>query len=111
MSNAIGKIYSSDRTQILAYFEYYGTSDQCNPVLRKTREEVEANWRQGEWKYCSDPKGHAQREVIIYSDYGYGWHWNGTICETCGVISSPLSCYDGDEWGVQTKGEPELVQP
>jgi hypothetical protein len=91
MSNSLGIIFSKeDKPQILGYYEYNGTVDICYPIIRDSEEEIQKHWREGEFKYCSKSPECEDIPVYIYSDYGQGYHWEGTICLYCKVITSDL---------------------
>lgn len=91
MSHSAGEVIVDG--QVVAYFEYNGTVDIALPKLWKTQQEVSDNWRRGPWVVCScDPK--TETPATLYSSYGFGFHWQGTVCLTCMAINSPL----GDIW-------------
>lgn len=87
MSHSMGKVTLEDGTKY--YCEYNGTVDIMLPFLYKTPEEVHNNWRRRDWINCNNPE-HKQTKVKIYSDYGYGFDWDGTICIECMCIIGPL---------------------
>jgi len=45
MSHAYGEVIVN--RAVVAYFEYNGTSDVAQPKLYATRDDLEADWRQG----------------------------------------------------------------
>jgi hypothetical protein len=100
MSHAYGKVYFYDG-QIL-HFEYNGTSDVCIPFLYNSVEELSHNWRQYKgWHYCICNR---HEPVIIYTDYGAGFHWEGRACRYCMCISHGL--IPDDVLTPTTKGKP-----
>lgn len=101
MSNALGIVFDKDTLEIIAYYEYNGTSDICNSILRKTEKEVRVNWRKSGWLHCDD-KEHKHKDVFIYSEYGGGFYWEGKICTRCRVIT------DGFDPHETRDGRPDL---
>ena len=91
MSHANGKIRFVSDGAILHY-EYDGTSDIALPLLHKTEESVNENWRRGKWETCVC--GNPDESVEIYSDYGGGFYWFGRGCRNCSVITSGHSPYE-----------------
>lgn len=88
MSHSYGEIWSL-AGNLLAYFEYNGTVDVCQSRLFNTREEVWANWRGKDFhRVCSC--GQSQ-PVLIYSEYGGGFYWEGKACLQCMAITDRLT--------------------
>ena len=98
MSNTLGKVYK-DKV-VVGYYEYYGTCDIVEPTIRKTAQEVYDLWRKPEYRKCTC--GKPSEDVILYSDYGDGFHWSGKACLTCLVVVEGINVYDIDT----TEGEP-----
>lgn len=80
----------------ILFFEYNGTVDVCLPHLYETREELGANWRRRDWKFCKD-RSHQHERVEIVSTYGGGFEWVGGACRTCMVLTDNLSPHGNDE--------------
>lgn len=101
MSHSIGIVYDFEG-EVLGYFEYNGTVDYaCSSV--RTLEEVESNWRTGAAEVpCNCIKEKRKPKwVLLYSDYGFGFHWPAQICENCkSIIHGTEPCND-------IKGYPE----
>lgn len=79
MSHAYGKVYRNN--VVAAHYEYDGTSDIALPRMYLTSDEVKANWRKGSWVECTC--GEPSVPVVLYTDYGYGSHWDGKACFKC----------------------------
>lgn len=78
------------------WFEYNGTSDICIPMIYKTQEEMEENWRSGKWRTCYC--GNESEEVVIEdSHYGEGFSWKGKACRKCMCITEGLNYNDVEE--------------
>jgi hypothetical protein len=85
MSHAYGEVWKDGR--IIGHFEYNGTADFCYTAVQDSPDEVHQHWRspQNERKCtCHEQSNHIP--VILYSDYGGGFHWDGQICEKCRCI-------------------------
>lgn len=83
MSNADGAIIKNGK--ILGYFEYFGTSDIAISMIYSTYEELINNNRQkGDWNECKC--GKPAEEVILYTNYGGGFHWQAKVCLYCKAI-------------------------
>lgn len=93
MSHAHGKVVFEDKHVL--YYEYDGTVDRVCPKLWDTVEDVSKNWREPEpfSRTCTCGK---DEPVVIDSDYGFGFHWNGRACRTCKVITQGLEPYSYD---------------
>jgi hypothetical protein len=81
------------------------------PTIRSTREEVASHWRSGAWAECGC--GRPAVDVVIYSDYGFGFHWPGKACFDCLAITDgllpygdPVTGLDRPTWGPHD-GRPE----
>lgn len=90
MSHAHGKVVFEDK--LVLYYEYDGTSDIVLPKLWDTPQEVSDHWREPEpfSRKCTCGK---DEPVLIDTDYGYGYHWNGKACRHCKVITEGLDPY------------------
>jgi len=101
VSHANGEIWSLDGNP-LGYFEYDGTSDTvCTRVHLKV-EDVRRNWRADNWRDCEC--GALGQTVVLYSDYGCGFYWQGRVCWRCLAVTDGI--YDFDD----TPGHPFLKQ-
>jgi hypothetical protein len=93
MSRATGEVYKAGH--IIGYWLYDGTVDSAaRPEIVSSVDEV---WGQlyemykqqafQPWPRCAhDASTHV--DVLLYSDYGGGFHWPGKICEACRLITS-----------------------
>lgn len=86
MSHANGVVMKG--TKAVGYFEYDGTVDVAVSAIWSTREELEKYWRSGVWKDCEC--GKPPEEVVLYTEYGGGFHWPARICFRCGAIVDNL---------------------
>lgn len=95
MSHAWGEVYKQDGDvlHLVGHFEYNGTADVCCQRVYATREEMLDNWRGDNWRECTC--GEAPEDVLLYSDYGGGFHWQDTVCFRCMAIVGNLVCADG----------------
>lgn len=95
MSHSYGEVIKDG--EIIGHYEYNGTSDIAGNRIYKTKEEVGANWRS---KHSFDAECTCsvvhESAVILYSDYGYGFHWPATACLKCGVVLEGRGAYDID---------------
>lgn len=113
MSNANGAVRFNDGA--VMFYEYQGTSDVCNPILRKTLSDVSHWWRKHDeeaharWKACK----HDGEEVTIYSDYGGGFCWPGRACRECSCITQNTmpweDMYEGGEYFRAGSREPKYA--
>ncbi len=92
MSHSDGTVTFNDG--VVFYFEYNGTSDYAIPDIYPTREEMNANWRNGEYKECTC--GNLE-PVEIHATYGEGIDWEGEACRTCKAINREHLRYDWRE--------------
>lgn len=101
MSHAFAEIIHDGK--VIGYSEYNGTVDAMAwSSWYDTLEEVNENWRDKtdrEWpKICSCQP----TEIIIYTDYGRGFHWHAPACLTHRVIIdnmepwSEVDCFKRD---------------
>ena len=96
MSHARGEIIIGGR--VAAHYEYNGTSDVAQPKLYATYEELDADWREGEWVTCTC--GQPSTPCVIWTDYGGGFYWDGAVCMTCRCITDGLSPFGlSGSWG------------
>ena len=106
MSHSLGMVFSKTKPPVIVgWYEYNGTADIAYPKIRSSRDEVMEHWRSNDpFDYCKDDT-HAKIEVWIYSDYGAGYYWPGTMCEQCRLITSQL-LRELDE-SVEVRGRPD----
>src|SRR5688500_8939469 len=83
MSNAIGRVRFSDGLQLSCL--YWGSIDRCRDQLYLTDKEA---WELGPDAEPRYPCGHDGEPVEIASEYGAGFHWNGTACRECMLLLS-----------------------
>lgn len=84
MSNCNGAVRFNDGK--VMFYEYNGISDTCCTALWNTLDEVSAAWRtDSTFKKCTCEN---DEPVIIYSDYGYGFRWQGRACRKCAAITA-----------------------
>lgn len=93
MSHAQAEFKFSDGTVL--YGEYNGTADIQEPAMYATKEEMDANWRNGEWKECKC--GQPPEPCVATSYYGGGFSWDGTACRRCMAFIGPLSDFNERE--------------
>lgn len=99
MSNASAAILFPDGE--IRYGIYHGTSDLMYPALFDTIDEAWDNNRTDRM----DERGAGQQQVfpvVIYSDYGGGFYWNGTATRT--DIIDGIDGWDDDH--PRTDGHP-----
>jgi len=81
---------------LILYYEYNGTSDIACSSLKKTRGEVERDWRSANNQAtCSCGRS---EPVELMSYYGGGFSWEGKACRYCMAITDgrvPEETYDG----------------
>ncbi|MFQ3543465.1 hypothetical protein Q7A53_05215 [Halobacillus rhizosphaerae] len=109
MSHASGTV-TFKKDNLVMHYEYDGTSDVCIPALYKTNKEMSENWRNHEWRECTCEK---DEDVVIYSDYGSGFDWEGKACRHCMCITKNLIPteyqYDASDphgfgfWGIEVE--------
>jgi hypothetical protein len=89
MSSVTGEVIR-DKQIIIGYFDYCGTTDVAMPKIFKTAGEVVHRKRdqelsKSEWEKCEcGPDVHI--DVLLYVDYGGGFHWPAKICLRRNVI-------------------------
>lgn len=104
MSHANGAVIKNG--QVLGFFEYNGTCDVAISTIWQTRKELEENWRSDTSNKCEC--GEPPEEVILYADYGDGFHWSAKVCLRCKAIVENLMPFDSE--GVEhTDGLPEGI--
>jgi hypothetical protein len=99
MSHAHGEVYQGGR--IVGYYEYDGTADIACSRIQESPEAVNASWRGDNWRECEC--GQDAEDVILYSDYGDGFHWPAKACLRCHAITDGQMPYaedwaPGPEW-------------
>lgn len=105
MSSASACVRFEDGT--VKWCVYHGTSDILLPGLFDSLDEA---WKARDdgrsWKGTEDhdPEHVPEEAVVIYSDYGGGFWWNGVA--TRRYVVGPLDPYEGD----MTDGTPEWVR-
>lgn len=108
MSHSQGRIKFPDGT--IKFLEYNGTSDVMLPFIYDTEEELQANWRRRDWKYCNN-KEHNHIEVDIATSYGGGFSWKAKACVECNCLVDNLMPFDNNydtmEWIIRKDGMPE----
>ena len=85
MSYADGEVRFKDGA--IKHFKYNGNADICVRNLFDTYDEMLEKWEKICWNECTC-KPTEKEEVEIYSSYGCGFHWKGTACRKCMVITS-----------------------
>lgn len=91
MSHAYGEIIKDGKT--VAHFEYNGTVDLVQPILYATAQEVSDNWRKGSPREeCKCPE--QGEDVLIYTNYGYGYYWPGKACLKCMMVTDGIDPYE-----------------
>ena len=87
MSHAYGEVWSAaEQPELLGHFEYNGTCDTANRDIRKSREEVQSHWREDWFSFPPCSCGNPPVDVVLWTSYGYGFHWPAVACLTCSVI-------------------------
>lgn len=79
MSHAIGAVIFRDG--LIRWYDYNGTVDV--PVSNLVETPGEVKFRQMPWLDCSC--GQAE-PVLMWSDYGGGFSWQGAACRHCRAI-------------------------
>ncbi len=88
MSRAIGEAVQG--SEVIGYFLYNGTVDTLwSTMLHATADEAWTKYNQdrdssSKWPNCTC--GKPPIEVQLYSSYGSGFHWPGSVCLDCRVI-------------------------
>ncbi|GEM_PF-1747229 len=108
MGRARGQVKFNDT---IKFFIYDSTEDICRPKLYDTFNELLDNWEKSNvpivknittydkrswvkniFKSNRDENknrngcNHQEENVVIYQDYGGGFHWKGTACRKCNMI-------------------------
>lgn len=83
MSHSSGNV-TFKKDNLVMYCEYDGTVDIMVPALWDTQEEMSDHWRESIWNKCTCGN---MEPVIIHSDYGGGFSWEGEACRTCKAIN------------------------
>lgn len=100
MSHAQGRIYSH-AGELLAHFEYNGTSDVSISCLHDSDDHsswAPCKWRDHKWKKCNC--GKTPQTVFIWSNYGRGRYWLGEVCLDCrAIVSEHQYCEEFHEHG------------
>ncbi len=82
MSHAGGEVIVGNK--VVAYFEYNGTSCIAISRLYPTFDEMWNNWRAEGWNDCEG--GQPPLKVLLYTNYGPGFYWDGEVCLPCKAI-------------------------
>lgn len=85
MSHAWGEVIVNG--QSVGFYEYDGTADVPLTALRNSLEEVSEHWRGDNFRDCTC--GQPATPAQIFSDYGGGFWWHGTVCLTCRCLCRP----------------------
>lgn len=94
MSHAMGRVYRDGK--IVGYYEYNGTADVTCTRINTTEDEVNDLWRtDAAWRNCAC--GKPDVDVVLWADYGCGYHWPGKACLECGAITDGFSPYQDEE--------------
>lgn len=84
MSNAHGEVIVDEK--VIGYFEYNGSADFARPAVQKTLVDVHAHWRsKGNHRECRCASPDVV-QCILWSSYGYGFHWDSGVCLACMTI-------------------------
>jgi len=91
MSHASGEVFSQTGEH-LGWFDYSGTSDFACPTIFKTYQELSDNFgKEIPHPYCHCQQGKPKDpNVVLYSHYGYGFHWDAMACLKCMIITHRL---------------------
>lgn len=91
MSHSMGTVYDTNGN-VVAYFEYNGTSDVAVSHLCTTRDEVWETWREKTWRDCEC--GLQPQAAVLHSEYGGGFSWASRVCLNCRAIINPVPYMD-----------------
>ena len=94
MSHSIGEVFDVRCGHRIAVFEYNGTSDQAISCLHDTFEQIEAEWRQHEWKKCVC--GKPSTPILLHAHYGGQHLWRSSVCLGCRAITGQINPWDED---------------
>lgn len=104
MSHAWGEVIHEGK--VVGRYEYNGTADVAMSRIFDTNDELKQHWRTEHADDAECTCGQPPADVILYSDYGGGFHWPAKACLKCHAIVEhlrPWSDYE-DEW--PKDGEP-----
>lgn len=80
----------------IGHLIYNGTSDIMLPRYYDTNNKAGEAYRNKEDMF-PDECTHKKEKVVIYSDYGGGFWWNGTACTQCKALDYMYINPYGDE--------------
>ncbi len=109
MSHAWGEVIHDGA--VVGYFEYNGTTDNAIGRIYHDFDDMWQNhWRCGDMGKCvcgKPPVG-----VVLYSDYGCGFHWDAFACLACRTITDGLVPwrFDEERW-FGYSGQSDLIGP
>lgn len=86
MSHAWGEVIHDGA--VVGYYEYNGTTDNAIGRIYHSFAELWAVWRCGDMGKCVC--GKSPVPVVLYSDYGGGFHWDAKACLACRTITDGL---------------------
>ena len=84
MSHANGEVIHNGL--VVGHFEYNGTGDFAYRRIFPTHEELHRHWRTDHADDAACSCGKEPVAVILYSDYGSGFNWDGKACLECCCI-------------------------
>ena len=85
MSHAMGEVYHNEK--LVGYYEYNGTSDFAwRRIFDDSKELWNKYWRTDHALWADCKCGEPPQDVILYSDYGNGFHWPSRACLKCHAI-------------------------
>lgn len=85
MSSGLATFFRPDGT-VVGYGIYYGTADLLLGIFAATVSEAWAA-EHGEFPVCAC--GQPPEPVVIFSEYGGEWWWQGEWCPRCRCILGP----------------------
>lgn len=86
MSHALGEVIHNKT--VVGYFEYNGTVDIAKRDIHSSADAVDRNWRKPCTHNCTCKQPPV--DVVLWSSYGGGFHWNAKACLNCGEITDGL---------------------
>lgn len=99
MSRASATFYFDDGDVTFGIYE--GTCDIMQTFMSYDRHEPwDWYYERGAWADSSDRYGWAEKcahegeHCLAYSDYGYGYVWEGKACRECMVFRGPFEPFD-----------------
>lgn len=92
MSNSPGEVWH--REKLVGHYKYNGSSDVACTRIFKTFDELWENWGSLKVSDAQCTCGQPPQDVILYSDYGGGFHWPGKACLKCETIIGPRMPYE-----------------